>query len=197
VRSKTTLTVTVLGGIAALALTGCSPTTTGGTPSTASSTTTTSSAPAIANPLDTTKLQQNLCGGLTPQQAAPYMGKIDSTNIDKQPKSSACDLFPSDTALATISVLIYPNLTVSDMIATGRNFPFSKNLDPIQGYPAQTTSQGNPPSGECSTSVAVADHVVVGIEAQAASKSYQYYNNMCAVSEALAPELISNLKASG
>jgi hypothetical protein len=197
VRSKTQLTVAVLGTMAGLVLAGCTPDQTGGTPTTGSSTATTSSAPAIANPLDTTKLQQNLCGGLTPGQLAPYVGTVRKNNTDNEAKYSSCQLYPNDTNLVTVGISVFPNLTVSDMIATGANYPYSKNLAPVQGYPAQSASQGNPPTGECATSVAVADHVVVSIEAQTASKSNQYYNNMCAVSEALAPELISNLKASG
>lgn len=196
-RSKTTLTVTVLGGIAALALTGCSPTTTGGAPTTASSTTTTSSAPAIANPLDTTKLQQNLCGGLTAAQLVPYVGQVKNTNTESDAKSSGCDLFPTDITLATVSISIFPNLTPDAMIASGRNFPYSKNLAPIQGYPAQSSSQLNPPNGECGTTVSVSDHVAIEVSVQQSNKSNQYYNNTCAASEALAPMLISNLKASG
>lgn len=195
-RSKTTLTVTVLGGVAALALAGCTPNTTGGTATTANSATTTSSAPAIANPLDTTKLQQNLCGGLTPQQLAPYLGTVRKTNTDNEAKYTSCQLLPADNSLATIAISIFPNFTVSDMLATASSYPYSKNLAPVQGYPAQSTSQGNPPKGECATSVAVADHVVVSIEAQVSSGN-QYYDNTCAASELLAPVLVGNLKASG
>jgi Protein of unknown function (DUF3558) len=193
----TSLTTTIVGGIAALVLVGCS-NPQSGTPSPSTTTTTTSSsAPAIANPLDTTNLQKNLCGGLTAAQLAPYVGTVSNTNVANDAKSKSCQWFPSDTNQATIALSVYPNLTVSDMYATGANFPFSKKLDPMQGYPTQDTSQGNPPYGECSTAIAVSDHVVVEVESQAASHNYQYYNNMCVVSEALAPILINNIKASG
>jgi hypothetical protein len=199
VRSKTPLTVTILGGVAALALTGCTPQTGGsGGPTTATSTTTASSAPTIANPLNTANYQKNLCGGLTAAQLAPYVGTVgDSGNVDGQSGSSSCGLHPKDNSMATVYLAIYPTQTASDMLASASNFPYSKKLDPIQGYPALTTSQGNPPNGECGTSVAVADHVVVEVSAQASSSSFQYYNNMCAVTEALAPQLVSNLKTSG
>jgi hypothetical protein len=195
VRSKTPFTVTILGGIVALALTGCN--NNPGTPSasTSSTNTTTSSAPTIANPLDTSKLQQNLCAGLTQAQLDPYMGKVDSTKVDNKSSSTSCLLFPADLSGTNISVTVYPKQTVSEMIASGANFPYSKNLAPIQGYPAQSSSQENPPHGECGTSVAVSDHVVVEVSARNATQSYQYYNNMCAVTEALAPMLVSNIKA--
>lgn len=193
-RSKTPLTVTILGGVAALALVGCSTPQTGGTATTASSTTTTSNAAAIANPLDTTKLQKDLCSGLTPAQLQPYVGKVKNTSPDKNSTSSSCALFPTDVNQATVSIVVFPNLTVKDMQATKKNFPYSKDLAPIQGYPAQDVSLGNPPDGECTTSVAVADHVVVSVEVQASNPSFPNYNNMCVASEALAPVLISNLK---
>jgi hypothetical protein len=194
VRSKTTLTVSILGGVAVLTLAGCNnnPGTAGPAPS--STAAATSSAAAITNPLDTSKFKQNLCTALTAAQLAPYMGKVDSTNVENKSTSSACDLFPADGHMANISILYYPNLTASSMIASGANFPYSKNLAPTQGYPTQSTSQGNPPTGECSTSVAIADHEVVGIEAQSTSGNPNY-NNMCVVSEALAPLLVSNIKA--
>ena len=191
----TPLTLTIMGGIAALVVSGCS-SSQSGTPSPSTTTATTSSAPASTNPLNTTNFQKNLCGGLTPAQLAPYMGTVSDHSTRNAPKSSACNLDPGDTHMASISISIFPNLTASDMYASGRNFPYSKNLDPVQGYPAQDASQGNPPSGECSTSVAVSDHVVVTVEALS-STGFQYYNNMCQVSEALAPMLISNIKSSG
>ena len=196
-RSKTPLTVTVLGGVAALALVGCTPNTTGGSGTTASSTTTTSSAPAVANPLDTTKLQQNLCAGLTPAQLAPYLGQARNTNIDKTAEYSGCDLNPTDNDLATVSVNLYPNMTPDAMVASGRSFPYNKNLDPIQGYPASDTSQMDPPNGECGTKVTVADHVTVEVSVQQASTSSPYHNNTCAASEALVALLVGNLKTSG
>jgi hypothetical protein len=188
--------VTILGGVAVLALAGCN-NNTGGTAAPTSTTTTTSSAPAIANPIDTANYQKNLCAGLTSAQLAPYVGNVGTSSVDNEAKHSSCSMHPQDTHMATVYFEIYPSQTVTEMFASAANFPYSKKLDPIQGYPAQTTSQGNPPDGECGTTIAVSDHVVVGISAQASSKSYQYYNNMCAVTEALAPQLISNLKASG
>jgi Protein of unknown function (DUF3558) len=192
----TPLTATILSGITALVLTSCS-TTQPGTPSPNTTTATTSSAPTIANPLNTTNLQKNLCGGLTAAQLAPYVGTVRDTNVDNESKSKSCSWFPTNVNLASISLTVFPNLTVSDMFATGANFPYSKKLDPIQGYPAQDTSQGNPPYGECATAIAVSDHVVVEVESQASGHNYQYYNNMCPVNEALIPAVISNLKASG
>ena len=197
-RSKTPLTVTVLGGIAALVLAGCN-NNPGGTAGPATSTTTaaTSSAPAIANPLDTTKLQQNLCAGLTPEQVAPYMGQVKNTSTDNQSKYSTCNLYPTDVTQASVSISVYPNLSPSGMIASGKDYPYSKNLGPIQGYPAQDTSQLNPPNGDCGTAVSVSDNVVVEVSVQQANKSSQYNNNTCAASEALAPLLLGNIKASG
>lgn len=197
-RSKTTLTVTILGGVAALALTGCS--NTGGTPgpTTGATTTTTakSNADTVSNPLDTTKLQQDLCSGLTPAQVAPYMGQVGKSSPNKSDSSTACTLFPQDGHQANVSITVYPNMTPTAMIASGANFPYSKKLAPIQGYPAQDTSQNDSPSADCSTNVSVADHVVVAIEAQSI-EGYQYYSNMCAVSEALVAMLLNNIKASG
>lgn len=197
-RSKTPLTVTVLGGIAALALAGCSGT--GGTagPTTGASTTTaTSSADTVSNPLDTTKFQQNLCSGLTPAQLAPYMGQVRSTNPASKPDNAGCDLLPVDNDMATVSINFYPKLGPSAMIASGSNFPYSKNLNPIQGYPAQDSSQTNPPNGECGTSVSVSNQVTVEVSVQQANRSSQYYNNTCAASEALILLLLDNIKTSG
>lgn len=196
-RSKTPLTVTVLGGVAALALAGCNPNSTGGSATTASSTTTTSSAPAIANPLDTSKLQQNLCSGLTAAQVAPYAGQIKNTEVTTKTEYSGCDMLPTDIHMAPVSINLYPNMTSSAMVASGRSFPYSKNLDPIQGYPASDSSQTDPPNGECGTKVTVADHVTVEVAVQQADTSSPYYNNTCAASEALAALLVGNLKTSG
>ncbi|MFI9384304.1 DUF3558 family protein [Kutzneria sp. NPDC052558] len=197
-RSKTTLTVTILGGVTALALAGCN-NNPGGTasPTTGATTTTTatSSADTVSNPLDTTKLQQDLCSGLTPAQVAPYMGQVSNSTPDKNDTSSACTLFPQDGHQANVSITVYPNMTPTAMFAGGANFPYSKKLDPIQGYPAQDTSQSGSPSGECSTNVSVADHVVVAIETQSID-GYKYHSNMCAVSEALVSNLLDNIKAS-
>ena len=196
-RSKTPLTVTVLGGIAALALAGCTPNTTGGSATTASSTTATSNAPAIANPLDTGKLKQNLCVGLTPTQMAPYLGQLRKTEATTKSEYSGCDLFSTDNNMATLSINLYPNMTPDAMVASGRSFPYSKNLDPIQGYPASESSQASPPNGECGTKVTVADHVTVEVAVDQSNTSSPYYNNTCAASDALAALLVGNLKASG
>ena len=196
-RSKTTLTVTVLGGIAALALAGCSGT--GGTagPTTGASTTTaTSSGPTISNPLDTTKFQQDLCSGLTPAQLAPYMGQVGNKNAVSKTDNAGCDLHPADIHKPAVSIDFYPKLGPSAMIASGSNFPYFKNLDPIQGYPAQDSSMANPPNGQCGTSISVSDHVTVGVQVQLTDTSSQYYNNTCAASEALASLLLDNIKAS-
>lgn len=197
-RSKTTLTVTVLGGVAALVLVACN-NTPGGTasPATSSTSATTNSAPAIANPLDTAKLQQNLCNGLTATQLAPYVGQVKNTQATTKSEYSGCDMFPTDINLAAVSINLYPNMTPSAMVASGRSFPYSKSLDPIQGYPASDSSQGNQPNGECGTKVTVADHVTVEVAVEQSNTSSPYYNNTCAASEALAALLVGNLKASG
>ena len=57
-------------------------------------------------------------------------------------------------------------------------------------------SQGNPPNGMCGTSVAVADRVVVEVIAQNSTHTNPHYINTCTASEALAEQLINNLKAS-
>jgi len=198
VRSKTTLTVTILGGVAALALAGCN-NNPGGTASSTtgtSTTTATSSADTVSNPLDTTKLQQNACGGLTPAQLAPYMGQVGNTSPVSKSDYTGCDLHPVDVHMAAVSITVYPNLGPSAMIASGGNFPYAKKLDPIQGYTTQDTSTTNPPNGICATAAAVSDHVTVEVQVQT-GKSSQYYNNTCAASEALLPLLLDNIKASG
>ena len=198
-RSKTTLTVTVLGGIAALALTGCSGTggTAGPTTTGTSTTTATSSVDTVANPLNTTKLQGNLCGGLTPAQLAPYVGQVRSTNPVSKPDNAGCDLFPTDIHMTTVSINIYPNLGPSAMIASNSNFPYAKNIAPIEGYTARNTAIQNPPNGQCSTSAAVSSHVTVEIAVQWSDPNSQYYKNPCTVSDALTPMLLDNIKASG
>jgi hypothetical protein len=197
VRSKTTLTVTILGGVAALALTGCS--NPGGTASPitgASTTTATSSADKVSNPLDTTKLQQNLCSGLTPAQLAPYMGQVGTSSPVNQSDYTGCNLHPADINMASVAITVYPKLGPSALIATSGNYPYAKQLSPIQGYTAQDTSTATPPNGICSTAAAVSDHVSVEVQVQV-GKTSQYYNNTCAASEALLPLLLDNIKASG
>ena len=196
-RSKTTLTVTVLGGIAALALTGCSnPGGTAGPTTGASTTTATSSADKVSNPLDTTKLQQNLCGGLTPAQLAPYLGQVRTTNPVSKPDQAGCDLLPADNNMATVSINVYPKLGPSAVIAGFANFPYAKSIAPIEGYPASNTSLLSTPTGNCATGVSVSDHVTVEVSVQQPNKSSQYYNNTCAASDALVQLLLDNIKAS-
>ncbi|MFC0433282.1 DUF3558 family protein [Kutzneria buriramensis] len=190
--------MTILGGIAALALAGCN-NNTGGTagPSPSSTTATAGTSTAVANPLDTTKLQQNLCTGLTAAQLTPYVGQVKNTSSVNKTDYSGCDMFPTDVHMAAVSVNVYPNTTPSAMIAANSNFPYSKNLAPIQGYTARDTSLLPQPQGKCATAVAVADHVVVEVEVEQSDASSQYYNNTCAASEALVTTLVGNLKASG
>ncbi|WP_211765425.1 DUF3558 family protein [Kutzneria sp. CA-103260] len=190
--------MTILSGVAALALAGCNnnPGGTAGPTTGASTTTATSSADTVSNPLDTTKLQQNLCGGLTPAQLAPYMGQVRTTSPVNQSDYAGCDLLPADSGMATVSINVYPNLGPSAMIASNGNFPYAKNIAPIEGYTARNTGLKNPPNGECSTSAAVSSHATVEVSVQWADKSSQYYNNPCTVSDALTPLLLDNIKAS-
>ncbi len=197
-RSKTTLTVTILGGVAALALAGCNnnPGGTAGPTTGATTTTATSSADTVSNPLDTTKLQQNLCAGLTPAQLAPYMGQVERTSPASKPDNSGCDIFPTDVNMASVSINFYPKLGPSAMIASNGNFPYAKNIAPIEGYAARNSSILNPPTGNCSTTVAVSDHVAVEVGMQQSNQSSQYYNNTCAASDTLVQMLLDNIKAS-
>lgn len=189
----------ILCGIAALTLTGCSsPQTSTPDISPAPSTTATnSSAPAVANPLDIKKLQADPCGALTTAQLASYMGAVEGSEKKADSKVITCTWKPSDIYKPYISLSIYPSFDSNDMYETGNNLPFHQKISPIKGYPALNQSLGSDTIGTCQTDVAVADPGVAEVHAVDSTATYQYYNNMCVVSDALVQALIGNLKTEG
>jgi hypothetical protein len=194
--------IAVACGIAVLAVAGCSSKIKPGqaSPAPSSVPAPTSSVPAIVNPLDTNKLQADPCSGLTAAQLAPYMGPIRTVERADADNGPGCNWFQEDGHLAGASMHVYPKLAgVNGLYDSGSFFPYFERAGLVGGYPATHSAQGTGPqtSGDCETTVAVAEHGIFGVYVTASNPAYAHYKDMCTVSDALVVAAIDNLKKAG
>ncbi|AHH93626.1 DUF3558 domain-containing protein [Kutzneria albida] len=190
-------------GLTAVALTGCStqqPGTPDGKPTTGS-TTATSGSTSVTNPLNTSKILDSPCEGLTDAQLAPYQGAVGSKQKGSGANSRVtCTWFAADVKKPAIFLNIFPKLGgQAGMENAGKSFPYFKKADPIQGYFTTHLSQGadGPQTGDCQTDIAANDQVVLEVRGQTTTATDPNYTDMCKATDALMTALIGNLKNGG
>jgi hypothetical protein len=199
--------------VAAVALAGCGPNTgpvaeptgPGSIPSSfpqSQSPDPTGSASQISQPLDTAKLEANVCAGLTDGQLIVYMGGIRKKDVQTGTNGPVCVTFPADAHQPDVSISVQniPAPTEDALYDSLQMFPWRQKVDPILGYPAVDSAPGSnaSTSGQCETTVAVNDSHTVMVQFSAImAQSNQYYSKACTASEALAKELVQNLKTGG
>ena len=180
---------------------GCGSQNPSGSGSTTTTAPTTSSSPSVPNPLSLAALTSNPCNGLSATQLAPYLGtvrKADPSPADGSDGPS-CDYFPADLNEATISISTLPSFGGPANLGQA-GVEWSERTVDISGYPAEHVSLGGPTgpqNGECGTVVVVSDQAAFEVHVQTSDSSYRYYSNLCTVSDALAPDVITYLKSGG
>lgn len=203
VRSKISAAI-VVGGIALVALAGCtsgSATPQHGSGGTTTTTSATSTAPQseIANPLDVSKLSNSVCSGLTDAQVAPYMGAIASKTVQSTDNGPQCAYLPQKSGGPTASVTVM-NLaapTEDSLYATQAELPWRQKIPAISGFPAVNASSTFDPAtgGECITLAAVNAKQTLRIDFSLTDSSDANFAKPCTVSQALMPDLIQNVQA--
>lgn len=168
----------LLVGIAALALAGCSPTTTEGTPTptnggTSAGPSISSQAPGpdvpkVANPLTLTQVKQAPCSALSQKQASELLGPgaAPEERLDGTAGPSCMWSIPS-TSRPLIDVIFGRSPdggTASVYQAKGAAYKLVEPLSPVDGYPLTVYGVTDErPSGKCSVALGASDTETVGI----------------------------------
>lgn len=205
-RSKV-LTSLLVGGIAFLAVAGCTSGATGSaTPSSSSTGAPTATAPKseITDPLNVDKLASDICSGLTDAQLAPYLGVLDGKDPSTIDNGPLCTFRPKNPLGPTVGGAIanIPAPTQELLYESQRGFPWRQKISSIASYPAvnaSTTSNPSDPAhgGDCSTDVAINDKQYIGVDFSVTDNSDPNFTKPCTVSEALAQAMVQNIKAEG
>jgi uncharacterized protein DUF3558 len=185
---------------AALLMAGCSSSGTG-SPGAASTTTADSStpnlygAPHVANPLDTSKVQQNPCGSITSAQLATFnIGT--TTKVITGGVGPGCDWSADDPAKSGVTLGYLTAGAVLSSIYYGKStYAVFKVWPAIDGYPAVSALSAPEPNGMCDISVGMSDSLAMDI--QLSVNSGQYVSDPCTPNQQLVADIISNIKNGG
>jgi hypothetical protein len=207
VRSKV-LASLIVGGIAFVAVAGCTSGSTGsavpsGSPTTSAAASTTPKS-EITDPLNVDKLVGDICSGFTDAQLAPYLGALSGKDASTVANGPLCTFRPKDPLGPTVggAVANIPASTQEALYESQRGFAWRQKISPIAGYPAvDASTAGNPADpahgGDCSTDVAVNDKQYIGVDFSVTNTSDPNFTKACTVSEALAAVLVQNIKSGG
>jgi hypothetical protein len=201
--------------VTGLVIAGCSGSKVEGTPSgpTSGSSSTGASAaqdlhgaPPVANPLDTTKFQQNPCASLTAAQLQQLRGSVDAATEPEPHKQSfgpACFWRASDRGSATgLDVaFLTAGSGLSSAYAQKGDYAVFEKLPDIQGYPAVVAmSVDGRSTGHCSIQVGVTDQMVVSVQIGVSSvpgangQANQFYKEPCTPAQQVAEAVVATLR---
>ncbi len=187
------------GSLLLAGLAGCnSGTTTSPAASTADPATSTTPKPEITNPLNTNAFAANTCAGLTDAQVAPYLGGLRNKTPEESSNGPLCALLPENISGPTVGVGVSNLATPTQelLYESLQNFPWSRKISPIAGYPAVDASTAySSTQGDCGTDVAINAKQSLHLQFTDTSTSDPYYTKPCVVTEALMADLIQNIKS--
>jgi hypothetical protein len=163
-------------------------------------------APPVANPLDTTKFQQNPCASLTAVQLQHLRDSIDAGTEPKSRTNStgpACGWGASDRGSATLldSAFLTAGSGLSSAYAQKSDYAVFDKLPDIQGYPAVVAmSVDGRSQGHCSIQVGVTDQLVVSVQISVSSvpgangQVNPYYKQPCTPAQQVAEAVMTTLR---
>jgi hypothetical protein len=187
----------IASGVAAAALlaAGCTPSTTS-TPSTTTTTSTSgdlAGAPHVANPLDTSRFQNDPCASITAGQLAQL--RIAGTTQTISGVGPGCvwtDALDATAASASVSYLT-GGAGLSGVYSQRDNYAAFRELPPIDGYPAvYAPPVDQTADGTCDITVGASDSLAIDV--QLTVKSGPYKKDPCTPNTQLAADVISNIK---
>jgi hypothetical protein len=163
-------------------------------------------APPVANPLDTTKFQQNPCASLTAVQLQHLRDSIDAATEPEPRKDGsgpACNWRASDRGSATnLDVgFLTAGSGLSSAYAQKGDYAVFEKLPDIQGYPAVVAmSIDGRSTGDCSIQVGVTDQLVVSVQIGVSSvpgangQANPYYKEPCPAAQQVAEAVVTTLR---
>ena len=193
------LVVTLLAASCSSTATGAPSSSATTSATTETSTTDLAGAPHIANPLDTSKAQQNPCGTVqTAQLTALGIGttpKVTSTTL-----GPACTWSGSDTATRTNANGSVTFLTagsgLSSVYSARSTYAVFQVWPAVDGYPAVSALPVDErPHGNCDVTVGVSDSLALDVSYYA--NDAQYKSDPCGAAQRLASDAVSNIKDGG
>lgn len=192
----------LLGGIAVVAIAGCTsgPTSPSDGGTTTAAPVTSASKSEIASPLDISKFSGDTCSGLTDSQIAPYMAELRNKQQQAGDNGPICTFMPKNPLGPTVTIGVQNTATPTQdsLYDSLSNFSWREKIPAVSGYPAANASTaGNSTGGDCETVVAVNEKQNLYVQFSDTSESDPNYAKPCTVSNSLVAAMIQNIQAGG